>query len=344
MTSATRSPRTSLVLATALILAGCGKHGAGPDPNPPAPDAAPTRAVGPAGSAPAVPAAESAPEAAFDPATLPTTTATLGAFPYIAPPEGYSFNGTHDFPLERFTFAIGGHPVTLEGRVFRAPLTTNNGPVSSVFLERSFKTTMEALGARQLNDSVMDLKVYEAAHYDPERTDLNIGQPTHTWGVKTVDGKPVIFQLGLNGASYQVLQLEQTPVKASLLPPEAQPANVSKAIGETGKAVLHIQFETDQARLLPEGRLVVEQIATVLNSEPGLKLSIEGHTDDSGDAARNQALSLARATAVRDALVALGIDAARLRTAGHGSSQPVAANSDADGKAKNRRVELVRLG
>jgi OOP family OmpA-OmpF porin len=68
---------------------------------------------------------------------------------------------------------------------------------------------------------------------------------------------------------------------------------------------------------------------------------VEGHTDSDGDAAANQALSVARAASVRDALVAAGVDASILRTRGHGERRPVAPNDTPENKARNRRVDLL---
>jgi outer membrane protein OmpA-like peptidoglycan-associated protein len=74
-----------------------------------------------------------------------------------------------------------------------------------------------------------------------------------------------------------------------------------------------------------------------------MKLSIEGHTDGDGTAEGNQKLSEERAQAVQTALVGRGIVAARLRSKGHGMSMPVVDNTTEEGKAKNRRVELVKM-
>ena len=80
----------------------------------------------------------------------------------------------------------------------------------------------------------------------------------------------------------------------------------------------------------------------LLKEDASLQLAINGHTDNTGNTARNQTLSEGRAKAVVDAIVAKGVDAARLAAAGFGDSQPVADNGSEAGKARNRRVELVR--
>lgn len=83
----------------------------------------------------------------------------------------------------------------------------------------------------------------------------------------------------------------------------------------------------------------------MLRDHPELRLAIEGHTDSDGEDGFNQDLSQRRAAAVRTYLASrLGIDGARLESAGFGEARPVGDNKTAEGKQQNRRVELVRLG
>jgi len=80
----------------------------------------------------------------------------------------------------------------------------------------------------------------------------------------------------------------------------------------------------------------------LLTQDADLKLRVEGHTDNQGNAAANQALSEKRAQAVMGWLVANGVDSSRLSAKGFGQSKPLADNGTEDGRAKNRRVELAR--
>jgi outer membrane protein OmpA-like peptidoglycan-associated protein len=86
---------------------------------------------------------------------------------------------------------------------------------------------------------------------------------------------------------------------------------------------------------------MLASVAQILEREPQQRLAVIGHTDASGDTARNQVLSEQRASAIRDALIALGIEPARIRAEGRGETLPIADNDTAAGRLANRRVELI---
>ncbi len=114
------------------------------------------------------------------------------------------------------------------------------------------------------------------------------------------------------------------------------------AIDKQGFIALDIHFDTDRATIKPESVPIIDQIVALLKSNSALKLAVEGHTDDVGARDHNKALSQARAKSVAAALVERGIEASRLGTAGYGQDRPVADNRTEEGRAKNRRVELVK--
>lgn len=104
-----------------------------------------------------------------------------------------------------------------------------------------------------------------------------------------------------------------------------------------------ILFATGKADLKPESRPVLKEIASTLKDHADLKVLIEGHTDNVGTPASNLALSDARAAAVKAALVAdFGIGADRVTTKGLGDTKPAVPNTTAEGRAQNRRVEVVK--
>lgn len=114
-------------------------------------------------------------------------------------------------------------------------------------------------------------------------------------------------------------------------------------INTTGHAAVYgIYFDTDQAVIKPESAPVLQEIAALLQGNAKLSVHLVGHTDSTGLFAHNMKLSEARALAVVNALVTqYGIAAVRLKASGVGPLSPVASNRTDDGKAQNRRVELV---
>lgn len=117
------------------------------------------------------------------------------------------------------------------------------------------------------------------------------------------------------------------------------------AIAEKGRvATQGIFFATGSAELAGESTPTLKEIGQMLKEHADLSLMIEGHTDNTGNAAANQALSEKRAAAVKDYLVSTyQIDASRLQSKGFGSSKPAASNETAEGRQQNRRVELVKM-
>ena len=116
-------------------------------------------------------------------------------------------------------------------------------------------------------------------------------------------------------------------------------------LNATGHAAVYgIYFDTNKAEIKPESAQAIAEIAKLLQADPGLKLFVVGHTDGTGGVESNLKLSQDRAQAVIQALVSgHGVAAARLRPFGNGPFAPVATNATEEGRAKNRRVELVKL-
>lgn len=116
------------------------------------------------------------------------------------------------------------------------------------------------------------------------------------------------------------------------------------ALNADGRVSTHgILFATNSDAIRPESAPTLEEIATMLQQHPDLKLTIEGHTDNVGAAAANQALSERRAAAVRQYLIShFQIDGARLTSRGFGATKPAASNDTPEGRQQNRRVELVK--
>jgi len=118
----------------------------------------------------------------------------------------------------------------------------------------------------------------------------------------------------------------------------------SSVINSSGRYVSHgILFDTNSDHLKPESAAAIQTIAKALDTNPALKLLIEGHTDSVGNAAANLDLSKRRAEAVKAVLVSqFSVDASRLTTNGLGATKPMDSNDTPQGRAQNRRVEFVK--
>jgi len=118
--------------------------------------------------------------------------------------------------------------------------------------------------------------------------------------------------------------------------PEIKPEVIKKV----EFAAKNVFFNTGSYQLMKKSYSPLNEVAQILKDNPTLQLDVEGHTDITGDATKNQVLSENRAAAVKAYLVAQGVEASRLTSAGYGVDRPIADNKTSAGKAKNRRVEL----
>ena len=104
-----------------------------------------------------------------------------------------------------------------------------------------------------------------------------------------------------------------------------------------------LRFEKDSTELTPESVRTVRNLTAVLKAYPAVSVALEGHTDSTGNASANKQLSLDRADAVKGAMVKGGVAESRITAAGYGQENPIAPNDTEEGRAKNRRLELVVL-
>ena len=121
--------------------------------------------------------------------------------------------------------------------------------------------------------------------------------------------------------------------------------DIAEALKKDGRVVISggILFETDSAKLAPSAADLVMRLADVMKKNPDLKVAVVGYTDSTGDFKYNLQLSDRRAKAMVDALVKDGVAENRLAGVGLGPLNPVATNDTTEGRAQNRRVELVLI-
>jgi OmpA-OmpF porin, OOP family len=145
----------------------------------------------------------------------------------------------------------------------------------------------------------------------------------------------VVMGNGNIGHELSVLQI-------ALMVQEITANEMFDALNKNGYIALNILFETGKSAILSESLPMVDQIFELMKNDGTLKISIEGHTDNVGDAVSNKKLSNDRAKGVMDALIAKGVDKTRMSFIGWGQEKPVADNRSEEGRAQNRRVEIVK--
>jgi OmpA-OmpF porin, OOP family len=356
-----------IVLGLALGLTACKKA---PEKAaaPVAPVAAP--AANPALAAPAAAApAPAAPAAAATPAAAPVTLMAdldwstvpdlqnIGNFPFFTAPQGLKIadakNGLSEFfdyqKLENYT---GTGVYTTEGKL---GILVFDGDGDKDFNQRLFEKSIydyvDSLGAKKIfkgdyprnedaNEAIRK-KLGENMFSGKRRTTgLSSSSPFAVYAFKN-QGKNYILNIQSNSAGGYIYIMELQAFKQTIQKYSAD--TMKKEIDATGKAIVNINFDTDKATLKADGQEVVNQITAMLKGAPVLKLSIEGHTDNTGSAERNKVLSTERSNAVMLALVNTGISKDNLKATGFGSDKPLVANDSEENKAKNRRVELVKF-
>lgn len=294
----------------------------------------------------------------FDLSKITESTAELGVFPYLNAPDGYKYNSEKNInpkdivDFDKEYFAVNGRLILVEGKSFKVEITKDRSDgkrFNSLIVDKSYEEAILALGGVSLNNTAIPKSELERIgnkelvdkHYGYS-IDFNLLDDVRCYVIKTKDNEVWIQYSLLNDESGSLTILEKGNLNTVAI--TTVTANQMKIdIDKNGKAVLNINFDTDLATLKPDGVLAVKEITTLLTSNPTLKISIEGHTDNTGTSQKNQQLSSARAKTVLDLLVANGIEKTRLKAVGFGASKPLVANDSDQNKAKNRRVELVKF-
>ncbi len=114
------------------------------------------------------------------------------------------------------------------------------------------------------------------------------------------------------------------------------------SLNSQGRITLYINFDVNDVNIKTDSKPVIDKIVKMLTTDPTLKIQIEGHTDNQGNAAHNKQLSELRSITVMRAIVEQGIESDRITYIGYGQEKPIAKNETAEGRSKNRRVELVK--
>jgi outer membrane protein OmpA-like peptidoglycan-associated protein len=239
---------------------------------------------------------------------------------------GFWIYNCEDVQFDKFDFSVGSGKIqSVEGHrlYINYYLKENVQTPSGLQIVRNYTNAIKKLGGQL---------VYEWEDGGAQYVTLKL--------VK--DGQEVWAQVsgGGNGL-YFVNIVEKEAMEQDVV---ADASSMANSIRETGKVALYgIYFDTGKATLKPESQPTLQEIAKLLKSDASLKLYVVGHTDNTGGFDANMKLSMDRAAAVVNALVSQhSVSASSLKAFGDGPTAPVATNSTEEGKALNRRVELVK--
>lgn len=224
--------------------------------------------------------------------------------------------------FDRYDFRDAqGNAVPVEGRLYKISYCVKKGvePPSELQIIRNHANAVRKIGGTILFEDKTN------AHFTVKKGDTETWAHLHPWN---------------QGDCYTLAIVERQAMSQEVL---ADSKQMAADIGATGKVALYgIYFDTDKAQVKPESGPTLKEIAKFLKENPSMKIYVVGHTDGTGDFDHNRKLSEARAQAVVKELTGRhGVAAARLSGHGVGPLAPMAGNRTEEGRAKNRRVELV---
>ena len=283
-------------------------------------------------------------------------------FPYLDFPSTLPLDhrGPSFVPVEERTFVISGNTVqAVEGLTSKRQINNAAAGMASFAARRTYAGVIKAMGGVKVNTASPADEEWlagqgsdRAALFDQLGLHGSTTSAVESYDVYLIHlGRKIVWvvvaELLDNAGTVLTVVDEKAPEQADIAVQAVtadQADTLAKSLRAYGHVALHLSFDTGRATLLAESGPAVDDVVMLLRARPALRLAIVGHTDNVGDPAQNQALSLARARSVLAALVAQKIAPARLSAAGLGADKPVADNDSEDGRARNRRVELVREG
>lgn len=216
---------------------------------------------------------------------------------------------------------VGGKDVHWEGKVYSYGYSRKEDgrPISMLQVVRNYETAIKKAGGKILGG-------------DERRVAAEIRKGGALTGV--------YVEAFNEGRDYSLTIVESQAMQQEVV---ADAKVMRNDLADTGKTIVPgIYFDTASATIRPESEPALTEMVKLLNGSPALKVYVVGHTDSVGSLESNLKLSSDRAASVVKAITARGVAASRLKSAGVGPYSPVASNDTDGGKAKNRRVELVK--
>jgi outer membrane protein OmpA-like peptidoglycan-associated protein len=249
--------------------------------------------------------------------------------PWFSGMPNFEIYDAEDIEFDSYNFFNGKNCTTVEGKKFIREYSIKEDAQKSSVIQiiRNYTNALKNMGG---------IVIYEGAPQNADCAEYN--------GISMMVGKVVkegnemwVEVASLGGDDYHI-----TIVIKELMKQDVTASNMFDALNRDGHIALYINFDTGKSVIRDESRPIIEQIVQMMKSNPDLKIGVEGHTDNVGTQASNKTLSEARAKSVVSAIVGQGISPDRLSPAGYGQDKPIADNNTEEGRAKNRRVELVK--
>lgn len=249
--------------------------------------------------------------------------------PWFTSMPDYVIYDAEDIEFDSYNFYNGKNCTTVEGRKYIREYTlTEDGKSASVIqIMRNYANAVKSMGGTV---------IYEGAPQEAECADNN--------GLNMIVGKVVkggeemwIEVASLGGDDYYL-----TVLLKEMMNQDVKASDMLDALNRDGYVALYINFDTGKSIIRDESKPIIQQIVKMLELSPDLKISVEGHTDNTGSPASNKILSEERAKSVVAAIAGQGIPVERLSYSGFGQDKPIGDNNTEEGRARNRRVELVK--
>lgn len=250
--------------------------------------------------------------------------------PYFSGMPNYRIDDAKDQEFADYRFFNGEDCTTLEGRKFFRAYSLKEGAKqpSELQISRNYANSVKSMGGTVV--------------FEGECSGAGCAE---NCGYRMMVGK---VMKGGNELWVEVVPFNDgndyylTIVAKETMKQDVTAGDMFEALSREGHIALYINFDTGKSAIKPESKPIVNQIVDMLKSNPQLKINVEGHTDNVGNQKSNKTLSDARAKAVVAEIIVQGIEAERLTAIGLGQDKPIADNNTEEGRAKNRRVELVK--
>ncbi len=239
---------------------------------------------------------------------------------------GFYLSGCAQNDFADYEFQVGDEKYEKkEGRFWSLDYTLKEGAkqASSLEVARNYENAVKKLGGKKVFQNI-DAGGGTVSYRMP------LGKSERWFQIEMANS--------ITTVAFRIIEVKAMEQKV-----EMSASEMLDALNKDGFLALYgILFDTGKDTIKPESEPLLGEIVTLLKDNAALKLSVEGHTDNVGNAKSNLALSQKRAESVKKYLEGKGVDGKRLTTKGWGDTKAVADNRTDDGKAKNRRVELVK--